>query len=99
LSGVTAQGKSMTRTIAAGSMGNAQPIVSTSEVWTSPDLQLVVLAKRTDPRLGQSTYSLQNIQRAEPATTLFQVPSDYAVKDGKARGFGRGPGGPRGPQQ
>ncbi len=94
IGGVAAQGKSITRTIPAGTMGNAQPIVSSGETWYSNDLQTVVLAKRTDPRMGQSTYSLQNIQRAEPSATLFQVSSDYTVQDGKAVG----PGGFRRPQ-
>ena len=81
IGGVNAQGKSVTHTIPAGAIGNAQPIVSTSETWYSPDLQIPVLAKRNDLRMGQSTYSLTNIQRAEPPAALFQVPSDYTVKD------------------
>lgn len=76
-----AQGKSMTYTIPAGEIGNAQPITSTSEMWYSPDLQIVVLAKRNDPRTGQSTYSLTKIQRGEPNSSLFQVPSDYKIQD------------------
>lgn len=79
--GVNAQGKSVTVTIPAGTIGNAQPIVSTNETWYSPDLQIVVLAKRNDPRSGQSTYTVSNIQRTEPAASLFQVPSDYTVRD------------------
>ncbi len=101
ISGVNAQGKSVSHTIPAGAMGNAQPIVSTSETWYSPDLQIPVLAKHSDPRMGQSTYSLTNIQRAEPPTALFQVPSDYTVQDavntwGHRDGAGREgrPGGP-----
>jgi hypothetical protein len=99
IAGVTAQGKSITHTVPAGAMGNAQPIVSTSETWYSPDLQVIVLAKRNDVRMGQSTYSLTNIQRAEPAASLFQVPSDYTIQDAAAGRPGRfrGPGGP--PQQ
>ncbi len=77
----TAQGKSITHTIPAGEIGNAQPIVSTSEIWYSPDLQIVVLSKHNDPRTGQSTYSLSNIQRGEPNPSLFQVPSDYTIQD------------------
>lgn len=81
INGVSAQGKSVTHTIPAGEIGNAQPIVSTSETWYSPDLQIPILAKRNDPRSGQSTYSVSNIQRAEPAASLFQVPSDYTIQD------------------
>jgi len=93
IGGVSAQGKSVTHTIPAQAVGNAQPIVSTNETWYSPDLQILVLAKRNDPRMGQSTYSLTNIQRTEPPATLFQVPSDYTVKDAP-----QGPG-PRGNRQ
>ncbi len=76
-----AQGKSVTHTIPAGQIGNAQPIVSTSEIWYSPDLQMVVLSKHSDPRTGQSTYALTKLQRGEPNSSLFQVPSDYKIQD------------------
>lgn len=82
ISGIgTAQGKSITHTIPAGEIGNAQPIVSTSEIWYSPDLQIVVTSKHSDPRTGESTYTLSNIQRGEPNPSLFQVPSDYTIQD------------------
>ncbi len=86
ISGVVATGKSITRTVPAGSIGNAQPIVSKNEVWTSNDLQIVVLSKHSDPRMGQATHSLTNIQRTDPPAALFQVPADYAVKDAPAGG-------------
>jgi hypothetical protein len=94
VNGVNAVGKKVTHTFPAGSMGNAQPIVSTSQIWTSPDLQVVVSATRTDPREGTSTYTLNNIQRAEPPATLFQVPADYTVKDAPAWSH-TGPGAPQ----
>jgi hypothetical protein len=86
INGVSAEGKRVTHTIPAGAMGNAKPIVSTIETWYSPDLQIPVLSKRTDPRMGQSVYAVTNIQRSEPAASLFQVPSDYTTKDAPARG-------------
>jgi hypothetical protein len=39
------------------------------------------MSKHTDPRFGESTYRLTNINRTEPARSLFEVPSDYTVKD------------------
>lgn len=86
INGVTATGKSRTRTVPAGAVGNSQPLVSTDETWYSPDLQTFVLAKHSDPRMGQSTFSLNNIQRSEPAASLFQVPSDFTVTDAKPHG-------------
>ena len=96
INGISAQGTRYTRTIPAGQIGNANPITIVNERWYSPDLQLVVKSVRSDPRLGQTTYTLTNIQRTEPAASLFTVPSDYSVKKGNARGArGRhGPGGP-----
>jgi hypothetical protein len=90
INGLTATGKSITRTVPAGAIGNAQPIVEKREVWTSPDLQVVVLSKRSDPRFGQSTYSLSNIRRSDPSAVLFQVPSGYTVQDAPAPGHWRG---------
>ena len=87
IDGINATGKSITHTIPAGTIGNAQPIVDKVEIWTSPDLQVVVLSKRSDPRMGQSTYSLSSIQRSEPDASLFQVPTGYTVEDA---GPGRG---------
>lgn len=80
--GVNAQGKSITHTIPAGAIGNTQPITSKSEVWYSPDLKIVVLSKRNDPRIGESTYTVSNISRTAPDASLFQVPADYTVRDG-----------------
>ena len=66
-----------------------------SERWYSPDLQTVVKSTRSDPRFGTTTFSLTNIQKAEPAAALFTVPADYTVKAG---GPGhRGPGHHGGP--
>jgi hypothetical protein len=79
--GVSAQGTRITRTIPAGTVGNEQPITITTETWYSPDLHVLVLSKSSDPRIGDTTYTLTNIQRAEPAASLFQVPDDYTIKD------------------
>jgi hypothetical protein len=84
--GVSAEGTRITRTIPAGEIGNQKPIVITVERWYSPELQETVMTKRSDPRMGERVFQLTNIQRAEPAATLFQVPADYTVKQGGGRG-------------
>jgi hypothetical protein len=80
--GVQAEGTRVTTTIPAGAIGNEQPIQIVNESWYSPELQLVLMTSHSDPRFGVTTYRLTNIQRTEPAATLFQVPSDYTVKEG-----------------
>ena len=47
------------------------------------------MTRHSDPRYGETTYRLTNISRAEPAATLFQVPSDYTVKENPAPGTRR----------
>ncbi len=78
-SGVIAEGKTITRTIPANTMGNAQQIVSTDQVWYSSDLQIVVKSVRSDPFFGESTYALTNIVSKEPDASLFKVPAGYTV--------------------
>ncbi|GAC1662605.1 MAG: hypothetical protein NVS9B4_16520 [Candidatus Acidiferrum sp.] len=96
IEGVAAKGTRRTRTIPAGEIGNEAPIRIVSESWYSNDLQMVVRSKRSDPRFGESTYSLTNIQRQEPAASLFTVPADYTVaEDFKGRhGLNSMEGGP-----
>ena len=71
----------MSYTIPAGDVGNKNPIVVSTESWYSPELQVTVYSKHSDPRSGDSIYRLANIKRGEPAATLFMVPDGYAVKD------------------
>ena len=89
INGISAQGTRFTRTIPAGQAGNAKPIIITNERWYSPDLQIVIKTVRNDPRFGETTYTVTNIQKQEPAAALFAVPSDYTVKQGGVRGRGR----------
>jgi hypothetical protein len=84
--GVSAAGTRYTRTIPAGQIGNTKPIVVVTERWYSPELQMVVMTKRTDPRMGETTFEMTNIQRQEPAASLFQVPADYTVTQGGPHG-------------
>ena len=86
IEGVEAEGTRTTVTIPAGEIGNERPIEIVSERWYSPELQLVVMTRNSDPRTGETTYKLTNINRAEPARSLFEVPSDYTIKEGPGIG-------------
>ena len=97
INGLQAQGTRYTRTIPAGQIGNDKPISIVDERWYSPDLQIAVKIMHNDPRTGSRTYTVTNVQRQEPAASLFSVPSDYTVTQGKGPHGGRrgmGPGGP-----
>ena len=82
IEGVEAEGTRTTVTIPAGEIGNERAIEIVSERWYSPELQLVVMTRHSDPRFGETTYKLTNVNRAEPAKSLFEVPSGYTVKEG-----------------
>lgn len=78
----SAQGTQTVRTIPAGRFGNGQPITTTSVRWFSPDLQIVTQSLRTDPRNGTTTYQLSDISTAEPAASLFELPSGLTLEQG-----------------
>ena len=82
MEGVLVIGVRTTRTIPAGQIGNERAITIVTEVWTSPDLKTVVYSKRSDPRMGEQTFRLTNIVRAEPSPSLFTVPADFKIVDG-----------------
>ena len=82
MEGVLVNGVRTTHTIPAGQIGNERPIAIVSEIWTSPDLKTVVFSKRTDPRMGEQTFRLTNIVRAEPDPSLFTVPPDFKIVEG-----------------
>jgi hypothetical protein len=79
--GVPADGTRITTTYAAGEIGNDQPILVIRESWYSPDLQVNVLTKITDPRSGDTTTKYTNISRTEPAHALFELPPDYKLTE------------------
>jgi hypothetical protein len=85
LDGIAVEGRKTTSIIPAGAIGNEQPITITSEEWRSPELNVLVMTRHSDPRSGDSIYRLTNIIRAEPDRSLFIVPLDYTVQDTAVR--------------
>jgi hypothetical protein len=82
MEGVVVNGVRTTRTVPAGQVGNDRPISIVTEVWTSADLRTIVSSRRNDPRMGEQTFRLTNIVRAEPDPSLFAVPADFKIIDG-----------------
>ena len=68
-------------TIAAGEIGNERPIDVVTERWYSKELQTTVMSRRSDPRSGETIFRLTNINRNEPAASLFEVPGDYKLTE------------------
>jgi hypothetical protein len=83
IEGVIVDGTRTTSTIDTGAIGNDRPIQVVTERWYSSELQTVLMTKTTDPRMGESTFSLTNVHRGEPGAYLFQVPAGYTIADRK----------------
>jgi hypothetical protein len=79
--GILAEGQRQTMTIPAGSQGNDRDINVVTEMWTSPDLHMIIYRKSSDPRSGDSIMHFNNLSRNEPDPQLFLVPFDYQVVD------------------
>jgi TonB family protein len=84
IDGLECEGTRTVATMPAGAIGNERPIETVTETWYSPELQVMILSKRSDPRFGESTYRVTNIVRSEPESSLFQIPSEYTIIDGRA---------------
>jgi len=82
IEGIEAEGTRTTITLPAGQVGNEQPIQTVSESWFSPELQIVVMSKNSDPRMGETVYRLTGIGRAEQPRSLFEIPADYKIEEG-----------------
>jgi hypothetical protein len=81
--GVQADVTRLTLTIPAGAEGNDGPLEIVSERWFSPELQIVVMARQSDPRVGEMVYRLTNIARSEPVRSLFEAPADFKLVEEK----------------
>jgi len=81
MEGVLAEGRKTTLIIPEGSQDNDRPITVVSENWISPDLNITIFSKHDDPRYGETTTRLTNIDVSNPILPLFQPPPDYKIVD------------------
>lgn len=80
IEGVEARGVRFTTTVPTGTIGNDQPIVSTTESWSAPSLGLVVRSISDNPQSGKTTKELVSLEQGEPDPALFQPPEGYEVQ-------------------
>lgn len=83
MEGVEVEGTRYISTIPAGEIGNELPINIITEKWYSQELKQLIYLKTSDPRHGETIYRLTNIVRSNPDPFLFEVPSDYTIKEMK----------------
>ncbi len=80
IEGVKVVGSRHEYEIAAGEIGNEQPIRVRTEQWFSPALGVVVESLHSDPMVGETTYRLSGIRQGEPDAALFRVPANYTTE-------------------
>ena len=83
IEGMECTGTQQTTTIPAGEVGNERPISIVTETWYAPAITAVVQSSTNDPRFGQTTYQLRNVQLSEQQRQLFEPPADYRVEGAK----------------
>ena len=81
IDGVLVYGKRHTTVIPEGQQGNDRPMTTTNEIWTSKELQLMVLSVSYSPVSGTSTTKVVNLSTGEPDPALFMPPADYKLVD------------------
>jgi hypothetical protein len=81
MEGLLVHGTLRTRTVPATASGTDKAVVVTDEFWYSDELHLNMLEKRDDPRSGQQTVTVTQVDRSEPDQAMFQVPAGYKVVD------------------
>jgi hypothetical protein len=81
INGVLAEGTRTTRTVPAGQEGNDLPLAFVNERWRSKELGIDVKVIDDNPRLGKTTWELQDISLGEPDASLFEPPPGYKVEE------------------
>jgi hypothetical protein len=79
--GLEVHGTRVTTVIAPGMLGNSRPITVKREFWFSDALGFNVVSKRKDPRFGDQTFTVTQLNRDEPDPALFAVPPNYQIVD------------------
>jgi hypothetical protein len=74
-------GTRRTVTIPANVSGTGADLTVVDEYWYSKDLHVNLLLRHNDPRTGEQTVALTEIEREEPAPEFLEVPEGYKTVD------------------
>jgi len=77
MDGLQVVGTREMHTSVAGTNGEDRVVISHTELWYSPDLQIDLSVIRTNPQLGQVTLSVTELVRGDPDPSLFAVPAGF----------------------
>ena len=81
LDGLTLTGIRKTHIIPAAMSTTGKDVAIVDEYWYSPELSFYMIIKHNDPRTGEQLVAVSNIERHEPAASVFVVPANYKIVD------------------
>jgi len=81
IAGLVLHGTRKQRTIPAALSGTGKDVTITDDYWYSEDLKVYLVLKHNDPRTGDQTVGILDVDRKEPDATMFRIPPDYKVVD------------------
>jgi hypothetical protein len=81
IEGIDVHGYRRTITFPESMSDTGRPLMVKEEYWYSEDLHINIVTKRNDPRFGELTIVVKQIDRSEPAGNLFEIPAGYKVVD------------------
>jgi hypothetical protein len=79
LNGLPAKGTRRTFTLSRKASGVGERVEIEDEEWYSEDLQINLLVRHSDPRIGTQTIGVSNLKREEPPASVFEVPAGYKI--------------------
>lgn len=79
LDGIEVEGTRETRTVRAGVNGNSKPVVTTREMWFSPQLQLYLSVMVTDPFGATRRVEAADLKLGDPGKDWFAIPDGYRI--------------------
>ena len=79
MEGLPVKGLRVTQTYATGALGNDRPLSVVTETWYSPELHINLLTKKSDPRYGEQTVRVTELDRQEPDAALFTIGAEYKI--------------------
>jgi hypothetical protein len=81
VAGVETQGVRESVLYNEGVFGNNKKFTVAREYWYSPQLGINLRSRRSDPRAGTQTFTMVNLNMAEPEAQLFETPQGYQAVD------------------
>lgn len=85
IEGLAAYGLRTTEIIPVNAQDNDREIRVVTETWRSSELKTMIVRKTSDPRFGEITWRLVDINLSEPDPALFQPPADFKIVDDSGR--------------